>query len=144
MGHKVMQKANCAVVLATQSLSDAVRSGILDVLMESCPTKIFLPNEEAGNAGSGEVLGPRDVYEMFGVNARQIEIIQNAIKKRQYYFLSPQGRRLFELRRGPVALSFVGAAGRQDLARIRELETRYGNSWPLEWLRERGANYEAL
>ena len=24
------------------------RSGILDVLIESCPTKIFLPNEEAG------------------------------------------------------------------------------------------------
>ena len=141
---KVMRKANCAVVLATQSLSDAVRSGILDVLMESCPTKIFLPNEEAGNAGSGEVLGPRDVYEMFGLNARQIEIIQNAIKKRQYYFLSPEGRRLFELRLGPVALSFVGAAGRQDLARIRELETRYGDRWPREWLRERGVNYEAL
>lgn len=140
---KVMRKANCAVVLATQSLSDAVRSGILDVLMESCPTKIFLPNEEAGNAGSGEVLGPRDVYEMFGLNARQIEIIQNAIKKRQYYFLSPEGRRLFELRLGPVALSFVGAAGRQDLARIRELETRYGNGWPREWLRERGVNHEA-
>ena len=44
---KVLRKANCAVILATQSLSDAARSGILDVLIESCPTKIFLPNEEA-------------------------------------------------------------------------------------------------
>jgi type IV secretory pathway VirB4 component len=33
--------------MATQSLSDAFRSGILDVLLESCPTKIFLPNEDA-------------------------------------------------------------------------------------------------
>ena len=49
---KVLRKANCAVVLATQSLSDAARSGILDVLIESCPTKIFLPNEEAGTAGT--------------------------------------------------------------------------------------------
>jgi type IV secretion/conjugal transfer VirB4 family ATPase len=140
---KVMRKANCAVILSTQSLSDAVRSGILDVLLESCPTKIFLPNEEAGNGGSGGVLGPRDVYELFGLNARQIEIIQNATKKRQYYFLSPEGRRLFELQLGPVALSFVGASGKEDLARIRELEVQYGKKWPFAWLRERGVNYEA-
>ena len=49
---KVLRKANCAVILATQSLSDAARSGILDVLIESCPTKIFLPNEEATTAGT--------------------------------------------------------------------------------------------
>ena len=39
---KVLRKANCAVVLATQSLSDAARSGILDVLIESCPDQDFL------------------------------------------------------------------------------------------------------
>ena len=39
---KVLRKANCAVIFATQSLSDASRSGILDVLTKSCPTKIFL------------------------------------------------------------------------------------------------------
>ena len=55
---KVLRKANCAVVLATQSLSDAVRSGILDVLLESCPTKILLPNEEADKGGSGAVASP--------------------------------------------------------------------------------------
>ncbi len=141
---KVMRKCNCAVVLSTQSLSDAVRSGILDVLLESCPTKIFLPNEEAGNAGSGGVLGPRDVYELFGLNGRQIDIIQNAVKKRQYYFLSPEGRRLFELGLGPVALSFVGASGKEDLARIRELEAQHGNNWPFAWLRERRVEHEAL
>lgn len=37
---KVLRKANCAVILATQSISDAERSGIIDVLKESCPTKI--------------------------------------------------------------------------------------------------------
>lgn len=60
---KVLRKANCAVILATQSLSDAARSGILDVLIESCPTKIFLPNEEAGISGTAEHPGPRDLYE---------------------------------------------------------------------------------
>ena len=55
---KVLRKANCAVVLATQSLSDAVRSGIFDVLLESCPTKILLPNEEADKGGDRASRGP--------------------------------------------------------------------------------------
>jgi hypothetical protein len=36
---KEMRKKNCAVILATQSLSDAANSPILDVLIESTPTK---------------------------------------------------------------------------------------------------------
>ena len=34
---KTLRKANCAVVMATQSLSDAVRSGLLDVLLGILP-----------------------------------------------------------------------------------------------------------
>ena len=44
---KVMRKANCFVLMATQSLSDAANSGILDVIVESTATKIFLPNVHA-------------------------------------------------------------------------------------------------
>ena len=49
---RLLRSKNCAVIMATQSLSDAIRSGIMDVLIESCPTKIFLPNEEAGVTGT--------------------------------------------------------------------------------------------
>ncbi|HNH17920.1 VirB4 family type IV secretion/conjugal transfer ATPase, partial [Zoogloea sp.] len=41
---KTLRKANCLVLMATQSLSDAANSGILDVIVESTATKIFLPN----------------------------------------------------------------------------------------------------
>ena len=41
---KVLRKANCMVLMATQSLTDAAHSGILDVIVESTATKIFLPN----------------------------------------------------------------------------------------------------
>ena len=61
---KVLRKANCAVVLATQSISDAERSGIIDVLKESCPTKICLPNGAAREAGT------REFYERIGFNER--------------------------------------------------------------------------
>lgn len=134
---KVLRKANCAVVLATQSLSDAVRSGILDVLLESCPTKILLPNEEAMN-GDDSSSGPHRLYELIGLNPRQIEIIATATPKRQYYFVSPEGRRLIELNLGPVALSFVGAGGKADLARVQQLIDAHGDDWPAQWLAARG------
>src|SRR5260364_354222 len=39
---KTLRKANCAVVFATQSISDVGTSALRDVLYESCPTKILL------------------------------------------------------------------------------------------------------
>jgi type IV secretion system protein VirB4 len=67
---KVMRKANCAVILATQSLSDAKASGILDVLTESCPTKIFLPNIAARQEGQ------RELYTGKGLNETQLNTIE--------------------------------------------------------------------
>ena len=46
---KVLRKANCAVLLATQSLSDAVRSGIFDVLLGVLPDQ-----DPASERGGGQ------------------------------------------------------------------------------------------
>ena len=129
---KVLRKANCAVVLATQSISDAERSGIIDVLKESCPTKVCLPN------GGAREPGTREFYERLGFNERQIEIVSSATPKREYYVTSPDGRRLFDMALGPVALAFVGASGREDLKRIIELKATHGQHWPSNWLQTRG------
>jgi type IV secretion system protein VirB4 len=129
---KVLRKANCAVVLATQSISDAERSGIIDVLKESCPTKICLPN------GAARETGTREFYERIGFNERQIEIVATAIPKREYYVVSPVGRRLFDMALGPVTLAFVGATGKDDLARIADLRQAQAADWPARWLEERG------
>lgn len=126
---KVMRRANCAVIIATQSLSDSARSGILDVLIESCHTTIFLPNTKARE------VDPAELYKRFGLNPRQIEIIATATPKREYYVTSPEGRRLVSLALGPVALSFVGVSDRGRLAKLRDLEAEYGAGWPIEWLR---------
>ena len=137
---KVLRKANCTVILATQSLSDAVRSEILDVLMESCPTKILLPNPEAGK-GDDAGNGPRGLYRLMGLNERQIEIVAKATPKREYYYVSPEGRRLINLNLGAIALSFVGASSKTDGAVIRELENTHGRHWPERWLEKRGVPY---
>lgn len=131
---KVMRKANCAVILATQSLSDARNSGILDVLTESCPTKIFLPN------GSAEESGQKELYTGMGLNDKQINILKTSTPKQDYYIVSPQGRRKVQLALRPKTLAFVGASDKESIARIRELAVEYGpDAWQQAWLRERGA-----
>lgn len=135
---KVLRKANCFVLLATQSLSDAARSGILDVLTESCATKIFLPNPNAREESAAAL------YQGMGLNARQVEIIATATPKRHYYYVSEQGRRLYELALGPVALAFCGASGKEDLERIRALQAQVGASWVEHWLNAKGVSLDGL
>ncbi len=129
---KVLRKANCLVLMATQSLSDAANSGILDVIVESTATKIFLPNIYARDEDTAAL------YRRMGLNTRQIEILATSIPKRQYYYVSESGRRLYDLAIGPLALAFVGATDKESLATIRSLESKYGDGWINEWLALRG------
>jgi len=139
---KVLRKANCFVVMATQSLSDAAGSGILDILQEACPTKIFLANNEAFNKGSENTLGPYDFYKIFGLNDVQISIISNAIPKRDYYYVSPLGTRLFNLALGKVNLAFTGMSDKVSIKRVKELYAKHGNEWAYKWLEEKNINYK--
>lgn len=132
---KVLRKANCAVVMATQSLADALNSRILPQLIDSTATKIFLANAEAK-----ETQRTRDQYADLGLNERQIEIIANLRPKREYYVTSADGRRVFDMELGPLTLAFVGASGKDDLQRIRQLHARYGENWPGYWLKERNVH----
>ncbi len=129
---KVLRKANCLVLMATQSLSDAANSGILDVIVESTATKIFLPNVYARDEETSAL------YRRMGLNPRQIEILATAIPKQDYYYVSERGRRLYNLALGPLALSFVGATDKDSVNTIMELETRHGQRWVDEWLGLRG------
>jgi type IV secretion/conjugal transfer VirB4 family ATPase len=129
---KVMRKANCLVLMATQSLSDAAHSGILDVIVESTATKIFLPNVYARDEETAQL------YRRMGLNARQIEILATAIPKRQYYTVSEQGRRLYDLALGPLAMAFVGATDRESVQAIQALEAKWGEGWVDVWLAGRG------
>jgi type IV secretion system protein VirB4 len=95
-------------VFATQSLADIERSSIAPALIESCPTRIFLPNERAREPQT------KSIYERFGLNDRQIEILSLAAPKRDYYAQTARGNRLFALGLGPVALAFCGAASPDD------------------------------
>jgi type IV secretion system protein VirB4 len=129
---KTMRKLNAAVLLATQNLSDIFNSPIRDVILESCPTKVLLPNAEAKNPVS------RDFYERIGLNERELQIVQTSLPKREYYVVSPLGRRLIGLGLGGVALSFVGVNGREERQAVEAVMGRARDGWRSEWLRARG------
>ncbi|WGD53552.1 conjugal transfer protein TrbE [Bradyrhizobium sp. CB1650] len=132
---KTLRKKNASVVFATQSLSDIDGSNIAPAIVESCPTRIFLPNERA--------IEPQitAIYQRFGLNDRQIEIIARATPKRDYYCQSRRGNRLFELGLGPVALAFCAASSKADHAAIERLLAEYGHdNFTAAWL----ADHELL
>jgi len=113
---KTLRKKNVAVVFATQSLADIAESAIAPALIESCPTRIYLPNERAFEPQQ------RQAYERFGLNETEIDLIATAQRKRHYYYASPRGRRLFELALGPIALAFCAAADPATRALMTSIE----------------------
>jgi type IV secretion system protein TrbE len=135
---KTLRKKNASVVFATQSLSDIDSSGIAPAIIESCPTRLLLPNERA--------IEPQisAIYRRFGLNDRQIEILARATPKRDYYCQSRRGNRLFELGLGEVALAFCAASSRTDQTTIARMLAEHGrDGFMAAWLRLRGAGWAA-
>ena len=133
---KVLRKANCFVLMATQNLSDAANSGILDVIIESTASKIFLPNIYAREEDATAL------YRRMGLNSRQIELLATAIPKRHYYYVSEEGCRLYDLALGPLALAFVGSSDKDSVAAIKKLKSTHGHEWVDEWLGRKGLSIE--
>ncbi|HZD62013.1 MAG TPA: conjugal transfer protein TrbE [Xanthobacteraceae bacterium] len=135
---KTLRKKNASVIFATQSLSDIDGSAIAPAIVESCPTRVFLPNERA--------IEPqiRGIYQRFGLNDRQIEIIARATPKRDYYCQSRRGNRLFELGLGPIALAFCAASSKADHVAIDRVLAEFGrNAFVETWLADRGLLWAA-
>jgi type IV secretion system protein VirB4 len=135
---KVLRKKNVAVIFATQSLSDIADSTIAPAIIENCPTRIFLPN---GNAMEERM---RKIYESFGLNERQLQILQQSIPKRDYYYQSREGNRLFELGLGKLALAFCAAGAPQDHARIDNVLRQHDRQqFATAYLEDRGLSHWA-
>lgn len=133
------RKDNTAIIFITQKLSEILQSEYAHVILDSCQTKLFLPNPNAGNPSA------RALYQQVGLSDKQIEIIQKAVPKQDYYYSSTLGNRLITLGLGDIALSFVGVDSAQDRQKVERLKTAHPENWVFEWLKHRGqeawANY---
>ncbi|MBL4918608.1 conjugal transfer protein TrbE [Szabonella alba] len=135
---KTLRKKNASVIFATQSLSDIDNSAIAPAIIESCPTRLLLPNERA--------IEPQitTIYRRFGLNDRQIEILARATPKRDYYCQSRRGNRLFDLGLSEIGLALCAASSKSDQAMIAEILATYGRDGFLDaWLRARGVDWAA-
>ena len=135
---KTLRKKNVSVIFATQSLADIKDSSIAPAIIESCASRIFLPNPQATEPQI------RTIYEGFGLNSRQIEIVAIAEPKRDYYYQSRLGNRLFDLDLGPATLAFAGASTPQDQRDIDRVLLNAGTpGFAGAWLRHSGLDWAA-
>jgi type IV secretion system protein VirB4 len=135
---KTLRKKNVAVVFATQSLADVAASSIAPAVIESCPQRIFLPNDRAVEPQA------RTAYESFGLNERQIELIARATAKRDYYLQSRRGNRLFELGLGRISHAFCGASDPAAQRAIDAILSEHGScGFARRFLETRGLAWAA-
>jgi len=113
---KVLRKKNVYVIFATQDVGDVAKSPLKTTIIQQCLTKIYLADPSALTAGL------MDVYREFGLADSEISLIAGAAMKRDYFYTSPVGRRLFQLDLGPLALALIGSP---DHALLDGLASRY-------------------
>ena len=133
---KTLRKKNASVIFATQSLSDIDNSAIAPAIIESCPTRLLLPNERA--------IEPQitAIYRRFGLNDRQIDILARATPKRDYYCQSRRGNRLFELGLSEVGLALCAASSKSDQTLIASIVAEHGRDGFLAaWFKARGVSW---
>jgi type IV secretion system protein VirB4 len=79
---RTWRKKNAAMILATQSVVELADAGVLNIINESCPTKIFLANPNID----------RKLYaEIFQLNDTQIELFESLVPKRELLVIQPRG-----------------------------------------------------
>jgi type IV secretion/conjugal transfer VirB4 family ATPase len=121
---KTWRKQNAAMVLSTQSLDELRKSQILDVIVESCPTKIFLANPGMDS----------ELYrEQFHLNDTELELISTLIPKRQMLIKKPGLTKVANLEVDPKSY-WLYTNDPYDNRRRREAFEKYGFEKGLEVL----------
>jgi type IV secretion/conjugal transfer VirB4 family ATPase len=121
---KTWRKHNAAMVLSTQSLDELRRSDILDIIIESCATKIFLANPDMD----------RDLYRrQFHLNENEVEIIANLIPKQQFLIKTPELAKVANLNVDPKSY-WLYTNDPYDNKKRREAFEAYGFERGLEVL----------
>ena len=84
----------------------------------------------------------RASYEKLGLNERQLHILSTAVPKRQYYYQSRLGNRLFNLELGPIALAFCTTSRKEDQALVKKTINEHGRQAFLKhYLPEKGLGW---
>jgi hypothetical protein len=85
---KTWRKHNAAMILSTQSIKELEESGMLQIVAESCPTKIFLANPE---------MDCKVYHEAFHLNDTELELIAGLVPPGQMLIRKAQSSKKVHL-----------------------------------------------
>jgi type IV secretion system protein VirB4 len=123
---KTWRKHNAAMILATQSIKELEESGMLQIVSESCPTKIFLANPEMN----------RDVYrEAFHLNDTELDLIAGLIPPGQMLIRKAQSSKKVQLNVDSISHWMATNNARDNLKKCEYFE-RFGIADGLRHLAE--------
>ena len=133
-----LRKKKVAVIFTTQTISSVADSKVAPIIWDNCLTRIYLPNAAANDPQT------KGYYTNQGLNDRQIVLISHARRKRQYYYASADGNRMFELGLGEVGVALVGSSSTEDHKIADELLTLCDeNTFLPAFLRTKGVDWAA-
>jgi type IV secretion system protein TrbE len=113
---KTWRKHNAAMILATQSIKELEESGMLQIVSESCPTKIFLANPEMD----------RSVYrDAFHLNDTELDLIAGLVPPGQMLIRKAQTSKKVQLNVDSVS-HWTATNNARDNLKKRDYFERFG------------------
>jgi type IV secretion/conjugal transfer VirB4 family ATPase len=113
---RTWRKKNAAMILATQSVVELAEAGVLNIINESCPTKIFLANPNID----------RKLYaEIFQLNDTQLELFESLVPKRELLLIQPRGTKKLVLEVDALTY-WVATNNARDNMRKQDYFARFG------------------
>ena len=115
---RTLRKKHVAVVFATQDVPSVAKSKISSTILSQCQTKFYLADPYA----TSELLSRH--YSSFGLEPDEIRTLAGAEMKREYFYKSKNGSRLFELELDDFQLALLCP----PKSVMDKLEARYGRN----------------
>lgn len=100
---KTFRKHRGMVWTATQEISDVFKAGdVTDTIIANCLTNIFLPSSSIL-----ENVAIRDAYLQFGLTEAEVVALGKGQAKKEYFYKSELGKKMFDLNLGPKTLALL-------------------------------------
>ncbi|MBW4026542.1 MAG: DUF87 domain-containing protein [Acidobacteria bacterium] len=113
---RTWRKKNAAMVLATQSVVELAASEMLDIVNESCPTKLFLANPN---------IDRRLYADIFQLNDTQLALLESLVPRRELLLIQPEGTKKLVLEVDALTY-WIATNNARDNQRKQEYFARYG------------------
>jgi type IV secretion system protein VirB4 len=113
---KTWRKHRAAMLLATQSIKELASSGMLTIVAESCPTKIFLANPD---------MEPTVYRDAFGLNDTELDLIASLVPPGQMLIRKQSGSKKVHLHVDSLSYWMATNNAKDNLLKQEYFE-RYG------------------